>query len=533
MMQSQKLKTALFAALMLAILGGALALRLPSLSQRPMHTDEAIHADKLCTLLNSGRYIYNPYEYHGPTIYYFALPILWLSGAHTSGDIQSETPLRLVPALFGAGLIVLLLLIGDGLGWRAVLAAAALTALSPAMVFYSRYYIQEMLLVFFTFAAIAAAWRYTRHLHFAWALLAGLFLGLMHATKETSVIAYGAMGGAALLTMLWSRQVDGHKLRLRKYWRHWHVGGTVTVSVAVAVLFLTAFLSNPKATFAIVRSMLVYIGRGGTGDSSTNGAAVHNHPWFYYLKMLSYYHNAAGPWWSEGLILLLALAGIIFALRPRDARLGANLSLARFLAFYTILLTTIYSVIPYKTPWCLVSFLHGMILMAGLGAANLWRRAPGWAGRAVLAALLLAGAWNLGAQAWRGAIKFSADPRNPYVYAHTTPNLLKMVKRIQDIAQISPTGDKTVIKAIVPNADYWPLPWYLRHFRYVGFYGAMPDEPDAPLIIAGPTVQEAIENKQRDCYMVEYYGLRPDVLLTLMIRNDLWEKYLATQAKPK
>ena len=41
-------------------------------------------------------------------------------------------------------------------GWAraATLAAALLTAVSPAMVYFSRYYIQEMLLVFFTFAAI-------------------------------------------------------------------------------------------------------------------------------------------------------------------------------------------------------------------------------------------------------------------------------------------------------------------------------------------------------------------------------------------
>ena len=533
MNQRPFLKTWLFATLLLAILGGGLALRLPGLSLRPMHTDEAIHGEKLRELFDTGHYTYNPQEYHGPTIYYFTLPILRLGGARTSGDIQNETPLRLAITLFGAGLIALLALIADGLGRRTVLAAAALTALSPAMVFYSRYYIQEIPLVFFTFAAIVCGWRYTRYKHFIWALLAGLFLGLMHATKETSVIAYGSMGGAALLTMLWSRQIDGHKLDLRKYCHRWHVIGAAKVALVVAILFLTAFLSNPKATLDMMRAMLVYIGRGGTGDSSTNGAAVHNHPWFYYLKILTWYHEAAGPWWSEALIVALAAAGIIFALLPRGSRLGANRSLARFLAFYTILMTTVYSVIPYKTPWCLLSFLHGMILMAGLGAAGLWRRAPGWAGRAGLAAVLLAAGWNLGAQAWRGSFKFYADPRNPYVYAHTTPNLLKMVKRIEDISRISPSGDKTVVKMIVPGSDFWPLPWYLRHFRYVGGYADVPEDTDAPLIVAGPALQETIEKKQHDCYMVEYYGLRPDVLLMLMIRNDLWEKYLATQAKPK
>src|SRR5262245_21182237 len=46
------------------------ALRLPALAARPMHADEAIHADKLGTLLEGGGYAYDPSQYHGPTLYY-------------------------------------------------------------------------------------------------------------------------------------------------------------------------------------------------------------------------------------------------------------------------------------------------------------------------------------------------------------------------------------------------------------------------------------------------------------------------------
>ena len=50
---------------------------------------------------------------------------------------------------------------------------------------------------------------------------------------------------------------------------------------------------------------------------------------------------------------------------------GKKSPLPHFLALYTILLTAIYSAISYKTPWCLLSFFHGMILLAGIGAAAL------------------------------------------------------------------------------------------------------------------------------------------------------------------
>ena len=61
------------------------------------------------------------------------------------------------------------------------------------MVFFSRYFIHEMLLVFFTLLVVAAAWRYLQSRHWKWAVLTGLGLGLMHATKETCVLNFAAM----------------------------------------------------------------------------------------------------------------------------------------------------------------------------------------------------------------------------------------------------------------------------------------------------------------------------------------------------
>ena len=48
---------------------------------------------------------------------------------------------------------------------------------------------------------------------------------------------------------------------------------------------------------------------------------------------------------------------------------AADSRVLRFLCFYTLLMLVTYSAIPYKTPWCVLGFLHGMILLAGAGAA--------------------------------------------------------------------------------------------------------------------------------------------------------------------
>ena len=122
-----------------------------------MHHDEANQAARFGILLEHGTYTYDADDHHGPTLYYLTLPIAWVSGATNFAE-TSETTYRILPVIFGMLLILCTPLLRNGIGCIAVLAAALLTAISPAMTYYSRFYIQEILLVFFTFFTIAAGW---------------------------------------------------------------------------------------------------------------------------------------------------------------------------------------------------------------------------------------------------------------------------------------------------------------------------------------------------------------------------------------
>ncbi|MFC1557605.1 phospholipid carrier-dependent glycosyltransferase, partial [candidate division KSB1 bacterium] len=181
-------KTVLYSVFFIVVLIIACTLRIPELDRRPMHTDEAVQAVKFGMLLKDNFYQYDRTEYHGPTLYYLTLIPARLESAADLTEIDEST-LRIVPAFSGIMLIVLLLLLVNDLGWPVVTAAGLLTALSPAMAFYSRYYIQETLLVFFTFAAIVCGYRYVKRKHIVWAALTGICFGLSHATKETFIIA--------------------------------------------------------------------------------------------------------------------------------------------------------------------------------------------------------------------------------------------------------------------------------------------------------------------------------------------------------
>lgn len=504
--------------LVLLIAAGGLAFRLPKLELRPYHVDEAVQAVKTGELLDGGRYEYNPFEFHGPSLYYLTLPILKLRGAENFAASR-DADFRLVPVIFGAGLILLLVPLARHFGPVAVLTAALLTAVSPAMVFYSRYYIQEMLLVFFASLALGALWRHLHKPGPASSILLGVAAGLMYATKETSVVFCGAMTVAGATVVLRRRHREGRPLWRVERRHACHLLLALAAAATVAVLLYSSFLTHPRGPLDSVLAFGHYLGRSG-GEGSV---APHQHPWHYYLTILAYAKAAPGPWWSEGLILALAAVGLTAAFGGRLP--GAiDPGLALLLAVYTTCMTVAFSLIPYKTPWNMLGFLHGLILMAGIGAGSMFQhlRRPG--ARAVLLVVLLALTGQLAAQAARASFRFQADPRNPYAYAHSVPDVVRLAKRIGEIAALHPEGAAMRVHFITP--EYWPLPYYLRKLSRVGYWSEIPATPDAPVIVASPELQEQLQPLLRDTYHAAFYGLRPDVLLVLNIRQDLWDRYL-------
>jgi len=492
-----------------------------------MHTDEAVHADKFGDLLEAGKYEYDPDEYHGPTLNYFTLIVSGLSGAHTYSEI-TEVTVRIVPVVFSVLLIGLTVFLVRGLG-VATIPIALLAAVSPAMFFYSRYYIQEMLLVCFTFGALIGAYQYARTKALLWAVFAGGFVGLMHATKETCIIALGAMGLAwGLVVVLGVSR--GRPLReMLRGVRPGHLMAGGLVAVGVSALFCSSFFSHPRGIWDSYLTYAGYFGRAGGHDTT------HIHPWSYYLKMLLFSKYASGPIWTEGAIVLLTLVGAVAGVRGK--RLGAiDPVLVRFLSLYTVLMVVIYSALPYKTPWCLLSFLHGMILLAGVGAMALLRCLRHPAARTVAVVLMVAAAGHLAYQAYRGSFVYEADSRNPYVYAHPTKELFTVVEKISDYVGIDGVGQTVPIDVVCSGADYWPLPWYLRGYT-VRCSSEIPAEV-GPLIVISAELEDALsrrlyletprEKVRMYMYLFDapyYVWFRPQVKLVGFVRKDLSDHF--------
>ena len=509
-----------YLALLLCVALLALILRLVGLDTRPMHGDEANQAYKAGVLLETGRYVYDPHDHHGPTLYYLALLPAWLAG---KGDFSETTEFtyRIVPVLFGAGLILLLVPLRTGLGARAAVFGGLLVGISPAFVFYSRYFIQESLLVFFTFAAIVCGWRYWRRPSLPWALGIGASLSLMHATKETAVLAYVAMMGALLFLALSEYGPRGSLRLLRERSNLKHAIAAAAFGLTLSVVLYTAFFTHLRGP---LDSILTY----GNYFQRADGAGIHDKPWHYYVKLLAFTKRGPGPWWSEGFVLALACVGAIAAFRSKGTT-RCDPYLLRFLALYTIIMLVLYSAIPYKTPWSMLSFYHGATLLAGVGTAACLRAAARSGPKAAVLLVFAAGCAHLGLQTYRSEFRYYADPRNPYVYAHTSSAMLKIPERAEDIARIHTDGRAILIKIIQPDGDYWPIPWYLRGFERVGYWQEVPEEPDATMIIADPALHDRLAPALRDEYIEEMGSLRPGVLRTIYIEKVAWEAFLETR----
>lgn len=452
-----------------------------------MHTDEAVHAYKFGMLLEKNVYRYDSKEYHGPTLNYFTLIPAWISSVSSYPDLN-EKILRIVPVFFGLLLIGLTFLLIRGLGWYAVLAASFLTAISPSITFYSRYYVQEILLICFLFGFLVSGYRYLKMPGYAWAVFSGIFLGLMHATKETFVIYLGAMLLALVLVGVVTNDPGLRFIFNRNKFQIKYLLIAFISAAVISILFFSSFFSYPQGVLKSFSFIQTYFQRAGQNK-------IHIHPWYYYLRMLAYWKVGDGPIWSELIILLLAFIGIFsFFLKSSLKKVEHKLHL--FLIFYAILTATIFSAIPYKTPWNMLGFLHAFILLAGIGVSFLLQFVKRRNLKIVLIIILSAGFLHLGIQNVRANGRYCASPLNPYVYAHPTTRIYDLVDRVNKVVESQPEGKHLYMEVIFPESNYWPLPWYLRKYPNVGYWAKVNMEAaPAPLILAAPQEEALLLKK--------------------------------------
>lgn len=501
----------------LAALALALAFRLADPFARPMHHDEANQAVRFGALLETGEYRYDQRDHHGPTLYYLTLPSAWARGQRTLSALDERT-VRMVPGVFGAGLLLLFLLLMPGIGRPAVAFAAALAAISPVLTYYGRFYIQEPLFVFFTLAFLIALGRYAMRPGVAPAIWAGAMAGLAYATKETWLVVLVPGVAACVVAAIATRDVRGRP-RVGPRARALHGLAALGAALVPALLLYSSFLRNPAGLVDSITAFSIYVERGIDPGG-------HGEPWFSYLQTLAW-SSSGGLVFTDAAVLILACAGIVHAVARRQTAFWPL-----FLCLYTIGATALFSAIPYKTPWNMVPFYIGIVLMAGIGAAALVERARPRPVQVALVVVLVAAGWQLAGQSRRASFEYPTDQRNPYAYVHTSPDFVRLASRVHALAALHPDGRGMLVKVVAGPYDQWPFPWYARDLTRVGYWSRA-DEAGAldgvPVILASGENVAAVEAAVGDGYVSEFYGLRPGVLLTLFVERSLWERFLGSR----
>ncbi|MCX8161200.1 MAG: TIGR03663 family protein [Candidatus Saccharicenans sp.] len=520
-----KKKTFGYVFVLILIIG--LVVRLYRLDLRPMHHDEANQAYKFGQLLEKGEYRYDPADHHGPTLYYLSLPFAWLSGQHTYAELTERT-LRGVTVFFGVLVLFLLLSAGKYLGNPEKSWAAVFLALSAPVIYFNRFYIQESLFVAFGLAFVFCLWRFARKPGYPEAAWLGLTAGLLYATKETSLIVLGASVLALMLgwflTWLKDRRRRGDKARGRDK-------ESLAAATRAFLPFLTAVLTFLAVSFGFYSSFLKY--PQGLVDSfrALSGytqkaleAGWHRHGFWYYFSLLFFHKGGSqSPIFSEIPFLLLALYGAILSFARMSRKPAENFKV--FLALFSLITALAYSAIPYKTPWNLLIFYACFLILAGIGFTQLLNLVKIRQARIILAGVLLL--WT-GWQAYVVNIYFHSYPDNPYVYAQTSPDFMRLVTRVEELSQVSKEGRDLLVRVIAPPEETWPLPWYLRKFTRAGYWTASEQveklEPAEIVILSAGEAGKRTESELK-AYFSQYFSLRPDVLMVLAVREDLWENY--------
>ncbi|HXG84570.1 MAG TPA: glycosyltransferase family 39 protein [Pyrinomonadaceae bacterium] len=549
-------------------------LRFYNLELKPLHHDEGVNGFFMTTLFREGVYKYDPQNYHGPDLYYFALAFSKIFGLNTLS-------VRASVAIFGVLTVVLAFFLKKYIGKIGSLAAALFLALSPGMVFISRYFIHEMLFVFFSFAVVVGvlffvekrragivaiasmtflllvcflpsalnlanavgdgnatlswivrfgllaveavlvflimrmiiAWNGGRAIYL---ILASASAVLLFATKETAFITIGTMAIACICVWIW-----------RKIYRA-TFGEPKENELEPVELTWTRFRANlgdsGDLTLLVVACAVVFAYVGILFFSSfftySEGVGKAFEAYALWTKTGIKDHTQNGMWaylkWgmkSESPVLIVSLIGGLIALAK------ANKRFALFAAFWAFGMFAAYTIIPYKTPWLALSFLLPMCVVAGYGINELINSKDKIV--KLLGALVLAlSIAILGYQTYDLNFQRYDDDSMPYVYAHTKRGFHDLINKIEYYAEKSGEGKNAAIEVVSP--DYWSMPWYLRDYKSAVFHGRFADVIASEMIVASTAQKSELNGRYGAHY--KYAGtfpLRPGVDLILLVRKNL------------
>jgi len=445
----------------------AALLRFLMLDNKPIHFDESINMWFVKRIWEEGFFTYDPTNYHGPLMFY----LIHFFQLFTGFDFIST---RWAASIFS--FLTLVILWWGPIQQRTAFRWAALfMLLSPAMGFYGRSGIHEAVFVFFqVLGFLSFHFLVAKEFKKFWLTFTGGLLGMM-ALKETFVILILACGPAMLLA--WFIQRD--ELSLKAWSRdlkNSFMQKDVSTPIVLMILFFFfglfgGFGAHLKGISDFFVALAPWLKTGVHG-------AGHEKEFLHWTKLMGKNEYAS---------LVGFFAGLVFIRKNK------------WILFYTVfalVLWLIYSWIPYKTPWCVISILWPFSMVAGFAMDELSQKLQGAKWAAVIA-LLVAIFVGESVQMYNILYRDPIDMEHLYVYVNSTYQMKEFIAKTQELIKEQPLLREKPVQ--IGTEESWPIPIVFSAF-YTLDYQKYANElaPDALIYMVDFNDKKVFEDKLKE-----------------------------------
>ncbi len=451
----------------------ALVVRSVALGDRIFHWDEARVGYWVLQYAATGEWAYRAIV-HGPFLFHVNE---WLFGVFGASDAVARAPVAVVGALLPATAWLFRARLDD----VEVAALAALLALNPVLVYYSRFMRSDVLVAAFSVAALGLAVRALDTRRGGYLVAAGAVLGLAFTTKENALVYVAMFAGASALLLdeqlftarkrgeSWERVLHENLQRAGSgllAWRRAIAGSLLAFFVVVVVFYAPrpefyAALANPTQLPGVVAAGTAGAWAEFWSTWGVGGSASRQHSYVAFLADALQTLGAAS--------LMLVAAGVVGFLAERyiadDPR-----DLVLFAGYWAVASVVVYPAITdISGHWSVVHAVVPLAIPAAVGVrvvvdrGRSAYRSDDRVGVALAALVLLAAAGQMGA----------VTAETSYLMPQDEDNAL--VQFGQPGSDMRATLDR--VERIAPENDGTDVLYYGDHFHVTGEYDA--SDPDS------------------------------------------------------
>lgn len=440
--------------------------RLIFLDLRPLHHDEGNNYYFAQQIFETGKFIYDPANYHGP-LYFF---MLFLSFAIFG---ITEFSLRAPAAIFGIFAVIAPFLLIKEHGKRYILPSLFFIA-SPSILYYSRYSIHEAALMFFEILLIILVTKFLQEKNFILLIYIAMALAFVLATKETAIIALGALGIISIVRWKQIFSMEWKKNIL-------YVLASLYIFALIYYALFSWFFSNPQGLIGSLKGFFPWIERSVSDIG-------HTKPFYYYLKLIALY---------EAPLFILGIFGVVSYFKIKSIYI-------KNFAIYFLVLYFVYSFVPYKMPWIVINLTAPLAIFAGMAIENIsQKKIKALMGAVSIIVLAVIAIYLNFIRPWQ--------EDNLYAYVHTNANALDLVKKANSL--YTPSS-----QILIASQEYWPLPFYFhgKSVQYLSNITSLDtgNYPNFDIFIIQNTIFE--KSTFPEDLIQERYILRPAVELYLI-----------------